>query len=58
MKAKNNSKNKKSENGLHKLVVYYQNLFDKDGNINYYNYKDYQEAKRKFVQYSLKNREM
>ncbi len=58
MKAKINSKNEKSENGLHKLVVYYQNLFDKEDNINQYSYNDYQNAKLKFVKYSLKNREM
>ena len=50
------SGNKKSENGLLNLVEYYQNVFDRDENINYYSSKDYQNAKRSFVKYSLKNR--
>lgn len=48
----------KSENGLENLVAYYQNLFERAENIHHYSPDDYQNAKRKFVKYSLKNREM
>ena len=58
MKPKVNDKDEKSENGLLNLVVYYQNLFDRDENINHYSSNDYQNAKRKFVKYSLKNRKI
>ena len=58
MKPKMNDKDEKSENGLLNLVVYYQNLFDRDENINHYSSNDYQNAKRKFVKYSLKNRKI
>lgn len=58
MKPKVNDKDEKSENGLLNLVVYYQNLFDREENINHYSSNDYQNAKRKFVKYSLKNRKI
>jgi hypothetical protein len=58
MKPKVNDKDEKSENGLLNLVVYYQNLFDRDENVNHYSSNDYQNAKRKFVKYSLKNRKI
>lgn len=55
---KKNCDNKKMEpeNGLINLVKYYQNMFDKEENILYYSPENYQNAKRKFVKYSLKNR--
>ena len=48
--------NKKSENGLQKLVLHYQSLFDIEENYNYYSRNEYQNAKRKFVKYLLNNR--
>ncbi len=48
--------NKKSENGLQKLVVQYQSMFDIEENYNYYSRNEYQNAKRKFVKYLLNNR--
>jgi hypothetical protein len=48
--------NKRSKNGLINLVEYYQNVFDRYENIHYYSSKDYQNAKRSFVKYSLKKR--
>ena len=47
---------KRNENGLLNLVEYYQNVFDRDENINYYSSLDFQNAKRSFVKYSLKKR--
>jgi hypothetical protein len=58
VKTRMNGKNGKSENGLHNLVIYYQKLFDKEENINHYSPNDFQNAKRKFVKFSLKNREI
>jgi hypothetical protein len=46
----------KGENGLQNLVVYYRTLFDIEENINHYSRKEYQNAKRKFVKYSMENR--
>ncbi len=48
----------KDENGLQNLVAYYQNLFDRDENINHYSPDDYQNAKRNFVKYLLNKRVM
>ena len=48
--------NKKRENGLQKLVVHYQSLFDIEENYNYYSRNEYHNAKRKFVKYLLNNR--
>jgi hypothetical protein len=45
--------NKKSENGLEKLVLHYQSLFDIEENVNYYSHNEYQNAKRKFVKYLM-----
>lgn len=49
-------KNLKSDNGLQNLIKYYKNIFDREENIYYYSPDDYQNAKRKFVKYLLKNR--
>lgn len=43
-------------NGLQNLVAYYQKLFDRKENRDYYSPEDYQNAKRGFVKYLLKNR--
>lgn len=51
-----NDKPLNSENGLQGLVAYYQNLFDREENFNYYSPDDFQNAKRKFVKYLLNNR--
>lgn len=51
-------KTNKDENGLQKLAVYYQSLFEIEENINYYSRNEYQNAKRKFVKYLMKNREI
>ena len=48
--------NKKSENGLEKLVIHYQSLFDIEENYNYYSRNEYQNARRKFVKYLMNNR--
>lgn len=56
MESKHNSKAEKGENGLRNLVIYYQNLFEKEENINHYSSDDYQKAKRKFVKYFLEKR--
>ena len=53
---KMSDKNMKPGNGLVNLVTYYQNMFDREENIHYYSPDDYQNAKRKFVKYSLKSR--
>ena len=45
-------------NGLKKLVIYYQDLFDIKENLNHYSPSDYQNAKRRFVKYLLKNRHL
>ena len=45
-----------SENGLRHLVAYYQKLFDRKENRDHYSPEDYQNAKRCFVKYLLKNR--
>ncbi len=45
-----------SVNGLQNLVNYYQKLFDRKENLDYYSPEDYQNAKRCFVKYLLKNR--
>ncbi|MFT5729516.1 MAG: hypothetical protein ACI8PB_003687 [Desulforhopalus sp.] len=50
------NKNMEPENGLVNLVRYYQNIFDREENILYYSPENYQNAKRKFVKYSLKSR--
>lgn len=49
-------KNAGSENGLQGLAVYYQSLFDIEENINHYNWKDYQNARRKFVKNLMRTR--
>jgi hypothetical protein len=46
------------ENGLLRLVAYYQNLFDKEENLKYYSSEDYQNESRDFVKYHLKFRGM
>ncbi len=43
-------------NGLQNLVAYYQKLFDREENRDHYSPEDYQNAKRCFVKYLLKNR--
>lgn len=43
-------------NGLSSLVEYYQNLFEREENIDYYNPDDYQNAKRKFVKFMVNTR--
>ena len=48
--------NKKNENGLQKLVLHYQSLFDIEENYNYYSRNEYQNAKRKFVKFLLNSR--
>ncbi len=48
--------NSKSKNGLQQLVVHYQMMFDIEENYNYYSSDEYQNAKRKFVKYSMDNR--
>ena len=55
--AKTSDKDLKSENGLQNLVEYYKNTFDRVENIYYYSPDDYQNAKRKFVKYLMKNRQ-
>ena len=49
------NKDMEPENGLVNLVRYYQNMFDREENILYYSPDNYQNAKRKFVKYSLEN---
>ena len=44
------------DNGLQNLVAYYQSLFDREENIFHYSPDDYQNARRKYVKYLLKNR--
>ena len=51
-----NGRDTKGENGLQNLVAYYQSLFDIEENLNYYSSNAYQDAKRKFVKYFMKNR--
>ena len=51
-----NDKEMKSENGLQNLVAYYQKLFDIQENVDHYSPTDFQNAKRSFVKYLLKNR--
>jgi hypothetical protein len=46
----------RDENGLQNLAMYYQSLFDIEENVKHYSRNDYQNAKRKFVQYLMKNR--
>lgn len=48
----------KNENGLQRLVMHYQDLFETDENLKYYSAHDYQNAKRKFVKYLLDSRGM
>ncbi len=50
--------NVKPENGLVNLVAYYQNKFEREENLHHYSPVDYQNAKRKFVKFSLKHRSM
>lgn len=57
MKPKMIGNDVKIENGLQSLVAYYQSLFDIEENVNYYSSDEYQNAKRKFVKYFMKNRE-
>ncbi|TKB06365.1 hypothetical protein [Desulforhopalus sp. IMCC35007] len=45
-----------NENGLQRLVAYYQNFFDRDENLKHYSPDDYQNARRKFVKYQLEFR--
>jgi hypothetical protein len=53
IKTKTTTTDLKCENGLQNLVTYYQNLFDREENLNHYSPDDYQNAKRNFVKYSL-----
>ena len=46
----------KRENGLQNLVEQYQKLFDTKENVDHYNPRDYQNAKRNFVKYLLEKR--
>lgn len=46
----------RSENGLQRLVIYYESLFDIEENFNYYRWNDYENARRKFVKYLMKSR--
>lgn len=58
LESRNRSEVTGNENGLQRLVAYYQNLFDRDENLKYYSPDDYQNARRNFVKYNLKFREM
>lgn len=49
-------RNPRSDNGLQNLVAYYQKLFDIQENVDHYSPTDFQNAKRSFVKYLLKNR--
>ncbi len=51
-----NDRDLKNENGLQNVVAHYQKLFDVKENVDHYNSSDYQNAKRSFVKYLLKNR--
>ena len=51
-----NVREPKRENGLQNLVGSYQKLFDTKENVDHYNPKDYQNAKRNFVKYLLEQR--
>lgn len=51
-----NNRDLKSENGLQRLVAYYQQLFDIKENVDHYSPSDYQNAKRSFVKYLLEKR--
>ena len=53
VKPKMIDKTDKSENGLQKLAIYYQSLFDIEENFNHYSRIEYQNAKRKFVKYLM-----
>jgi hypothetical protein len=55
-KSQANYREGQSENGLQNLVAYYQKLFDRKENLDHYSPEDYQNAKRRFVKYLLKNR--
>ena len=57
LETKIRSKVVQNENGLQRLVAYYQSLFDRDENLNHYSPDDYQNARRKFVKYQLESRE-
>ncbi len=57
-KTKMVNKTNKNENGLQKLAIYYQSLFDIEENLNYYGKEEYQNAKRKFVKHLMDNRRM
>jgi len=46
----------KIENGLQNLAEYYQSMFDVEENINHYSWKDYLNARQKFVKYLMKCR--
>ncbi len=45
-----------NEHGLENLVAYYKKMFDRKENLDHYSPDDYQNARRSFVKYSLKNR--
>ncbi len=55
-KPKKGGKDGKGKNGLQSLAAFYQSLFHIEENIYHYSSDDYQNAKRKFVQYLMKNR--
>jgi hypothetical protein len=55
-KLKAMDQDEQSANGLQNLVTYYQKLFDRKENRDHYSPEDYQNAKRCFVKYLLKNR--
>ncbi len=57
-KSKIINKTNRGENGLQKLAIYYQSLFDIEENFNHYSRKEYQHAKRKFVKHLMNNRIM
>ena len=42
-------------NGLERLIQRYKDRFEIEENINYYAYKDFVRAERKFIKFSLGN---
>lgn len=46
-------KNKKENNGIQLLIRQYKKQFETEENINYYSYKDFIKAERKFIKFAL-----
>lgn len=46
-------KNKGKSTGLELLIEQYERKFETEENINYYSYKDYVRAKRKYIKFVL-----